>query len=86
MVSQLIECLAACKSKMEYQNKDFDVDRLVQYKENEMNRKDHIRIQEKIRDVRQNFSKAVEAGARSGNGKIVFEHYNKLVQVWMVLH
>ena len=48
MVSQLIECLAAYKSKMEYQNKDFDVDRLVQYKENEMNRKGHIRIQEKI--------------------------------------
>ena len=86
MVSRLIECLAAYKSKMEYQNKDFDVDRLVQYKENEMNRKGHIRIQEKIKDVRQNFSKAVEVGTRSGNGKIVFEHYNKLVQVWMVLH
>ena len=30
---QLIECLAAYKSKMEYQNKDFDTDRPVQYKE-----------------------------------------------------
>ena len=29
MVSQLIECLAAYKSKMEYQNKDFDANRPV---------------------------------------------------------
>ena len=33
MVSQLIKCLSAYKSKMEYHNKDFDVERLVQYKE-----------------------------------------------------
>ena len=33
MVSQLIECLAAYKFRMEYQNKDFDAERPVQYKE-----------------------------------------------------
>ena len=33
MVSELIECLAAYKSRMEYQNKDFDADRPAQYKE-----------------------------------------------------
>ena len=33
MESQLIECLAAYKSRMEYQNKDFDAERPVQYKE-----------------------------------------------------
>ena len=33
MVFQLIECLAAFKSKMEYQDKDFDADKPVQYKE-----------------------------------------------------
>ena len=33
MVSQLIKCLAAYKSKMEYHKKDFDVERPVQYKE-----------------------------------------------------
>ena len=33
MVSQLIECLAAYKSRMEYQNKDFNADKPVQYKE-----------------------------------------------------
>ena len=33
MVSQLTECLTAYKSKLEYQNKDFDAGRPVQYKE-----------------------------------------------------
>ena len=33
MVSQLIECLVAYKSKKEYQNKDSDAKRAVQYKE-----------------------------------------------------
>ena len=33
MVSQLTECLPACKSRMEHQNKDFDAGRPVQYKE-----------------------------------------------------
>ena len=91
MIFQLIECLAAYKSKMEYQNKDFGADRPVQYRkirremaklyddvfgpvclpykdkneeeklfqihfkeENEKTRKDHVRIQEKIKH---NFSK-----------------------------
>ena len=108
---------------MEYQNKDFDADRPVQYneirremaklyddvfgpvclpyrdkneitqeeekpwqiyfkEENEKIRKGHVRIQEKIKDIRQNFSKAVVAGTRSGSEKIVFEHYDKLVQIW----
>ena len=33
MVSQLTECLTAYKSKLEYQNKDLDAGRPVQYKE-----------------------------------------------------
>ena len=33
MVSQLTECLAAYKFRMEYQNKDFDAERPVQHKE-----------------------------------------------------
>ena len=108
---------------MEYQNKDFDADRPVQYneirremaklyddvfgpvclpyrdkneitqeeekpwqiyfkEENEKIRKGHVRIQEKIKDIMQNFSKAVVAGTRSSSKKIVFEHYDKLVQIW----
>ena len=47
-----------------------------------MIRKGHVRIEEKIKDIRQNFSKAVVAGTRSGSGKIVFERYDKLVQIW----
>eukprot|EP00112_Aurelia_sp_Birch-Aquarium-sp1_P004609 Seg1522.13 transcript_id=Seg1522.13/GoldUCD/mRNA.D3Y31 product="hypothetical protein" protein_id=Seg1522.13/GoldUCD/D3Y31 len=37
---------------------------------------------EKVKETRQNFSKAVVAGSRSGSGKIVYEFYDKLIQLW----
>ena len=49
--------------------------------------RDHIkkgygRIQEKIKEIRQNFSSAVVNGRRSGSGKIVFQHYDRLVKIY----
>ena len=38
-------------------------------------------IQEKTKEIRQSFSTAVVSGPRSGSGKLVFEHYNKLVSI-----
>ena len=38
------------------------------------------RIQEKT-EIRQLFSKAVVSGSRGGSGKLVFEHYEKLVSI-----
>ena len=40
------------------------------------------RIQEKVKEIRQNFSKAVVSGSRSGSGKIVYEYYDKLISLW----
>ena len=40
------------------------------------------RIQEKIKDLRQGFSKAIVNGTRSGSGKFVYEHYDRLKQIW----
>ena len=40
------------------------------------------RVMEKVKEIRQNFSKAVVAGSRSGSGKIVYEFYDKLIQLW----
>ena len=40
------------------------------------------RIQEKAKEIRQSFSKAVVSGSRSGSGKLVFEHYEKLISIW----
>ena len=40
------------------------------------------RIQEKTKEIRQSFSKAVVSGSPSGSGKLVFEHYEKLVSIW----
>ena len=38
-------------------------------------------IQEKTKEIRQSFSTAVVSGSRSGSGKLVFEHYDKLVSI-----
>ena len=48
----------------------------------ELTVKGKSRIQEKIKEIRQSFSKAVVSGSRSGSGKLVFEHYEKLVSIW----
>ena len=39
-------------------------------------------MQEKIKEIRQNFSNAITTGTRSGSGKLVLENYDKLVQIW----
>ena len=53
-----------------------------QKKENSLIQKGHQRIQEKVKEIRQSFSKAVTAGKRSGSGKIVYEYYDELVRIW----
>ena len=53
-----------------------------QKKENSEIQKGHQRIQEKVKEIRQNFSKAVTTGKRSGSGKLVYEFYDELVRIW----
>ena len=52
-----------------------------QKKENLQIQKGHTKIQEKVKDICQNFAKAVTSGTRSGSGKIVFEFYDELVRI-----
>ncbi|XP_065671685.1 uncharacterized protein LOC136089562 [Hydra vulgaris] len=40
------------------------------------------RVQEKLKEIRQKFSKAVVSGSRSGSGKIIFEFYDQLISLW----
>ena len=40
------------------------------------------RVMEKVKEIRQSFSKAVVSGSRSGSGKIVYEFYDKLITLW----
>ena len=40
------------------------------------------RILEKVKIPRQGFSKAVIAGTRSGSGKLVYDHYDSLRDIW----
>ena len=53
-------------------------------KEKDMINKEKNRVHEKVKGIRQNYSKAVVNGTRSGSGKIVYEHYayGKLVSIW----
>ena len=44
--------------------------------------KGYRRILEKIKDIRQEFSKAVLRGTRSGSGKMIFPHYDKLKLIY----
>ena len=57
-----------------------------QKKENSEIQKGHQRTQEKVKEIRQNFSKAVTAGRRSGSGKIVYEFYDESVRIWGDIH
>ena len=40
------------------------------------------RVQNKIKDLRQGYSKAVLVGRRSGSGKLVCEFYDELTLIW----
>ena len=42
----------------------------------------HQRVVEKVRGIRQNFSKAVTLGTRSSSGKIVYGFYEELISIW----
>ena len=48
----------------------------------DMIKKGYNRVQEKLKEIRQSFSKAVTTGSRSGSGKIVLEHFDQLVRIW----
>ena len=39
------------------------------------------RVHEKVKDMRQNYSKVVVNETGSGSGRIVYEYYDKLVTV-----
>ena len=56
---------------------------LKQKKEDkDMIKRGYNRVEEKLKEIRQSFSKAVTTGSRSGSGKLVLEHYDQLVQIW----
>ena len=56
--------------------------KLLQKKSKELIDKGIKQIMEKVKEIRQNFAKAVVAGNRSGSGKIVYEFYEKLILIW----
>ncbi len=50
--------------------------------ENDLITKGHTCIHQKLKEIRQNFARAVTSGTRSGCGKIVIEFYDDLVLIW----
>ena len=59
------------------QNKNIET---IWKEEKELMIRSRNRIIEKVKDIRQSFSKAVTTGTRSGSGKIVYEFFDKLVK------
>lgn len=69
---------------------------LSKYKQNKANSrvkesKDLItkgqkRVMEEVKEIRQNFSKAVLSASRGGSEKIVYEFYDKLIVLWFSRH
>ena len=59
------------------QNKNIET---IWKEEKELMIRGRNRIIEKVKDIRQNFSKAVTTGTRSGSGKLVYEFFDKLVK------
>ena len=51
-------------------------------KDKGMIRVGYNRIKEKLKSIRQDYSKAVVAGTRSGSGKIVIQYFDDLVLIW----
>ena len=45
-------------------------------------KKGYICVQEKLKEIRQNFASAVTSGSRSGSGKIILEYFDQLKQIW----
>ena len=48
----------------------------------ELIKKGYTRVQEKLKEIRQNFANAVTSGSQSGSGKIVLEFFDQLKQIW----
>lgn len=53
-----------------------------QKKAREQIKKGYIRVKEKLKEIRQNLLHAITTGPRSGSGKIVLQHFDKLIQIW----
>lgn len=66
---------------------EFNDEEREQLKKQEAHERDLIskgyhRVVEKVKEIRQNFSKAVVQGTRSGCGKFIYEFYDKLITIW----
>lgn len=77
-----VEKTVAEKPVKEMSKEEYKAYKAVHDKEAEMIRKGYNRIKEKVKNIRQDYSKAVVSGTRSGSGKIVIEHYDDLATIW----
>ena len=50
--------------------------------DNELIKKGFTRVQEKLKEIRQNFASTVTSEPRSGSGKIVLEFFDQLKEIW----
>jgi len=77
-----VEKTVAEKPVKEMSREEYQAYKVARDKEAEMIRKGYNRMKEKVKNIRQDYSKAVVSGTWSGSGKIVIEHYDDLATIW----
>ena len=64
-------------------NKDeYKANKSIADKEKQMIKNGYKQIKEKLKRIRQDYSKAIISGTRRGRGKIVLQHFDKLASIW----
>ena len=76
------EVSAPQKPVKEMNDDEYKVYKSVADKEKQIIKNGYKRIKEKLKSIRQDYSKAVISGTRSGSGKIVSQHFDELASIW----
>ena len=76
------EVCAPSKPVKEMTEDEYKVYKNILDKDKSMIKLGYNRIKEKLKSIRQDYSKAVVSGTRSGSGKIVLQYFDELASIW----
>ena len=76
------EVCVPSKPVKEMTEDEYKVYKSILDKDKSMIKLGYNRIKEKLKSIRQDYSKAVVSGTRSGSGKIVLQYFDDLASIW----
>ena len=80
-----VEHIAATTDVNEMSNEDYKRFKDKFDKDQKLMKLGYDRVKAKIKKIRASFQKAVLEGTRCGSGRIIKEHWDSLIQIWVVL-